>query len=103
MWTERPVLARNAKFGRGHVDAPSQFGELRSGGNPDPESSRSLRGREKSIAAGANFELPPLTPPQTFGNGLHPLRRLFSDELQRDVQRLRTHPARLRRKALNAF
>ncbi len=103
MWTVRPVLPRNSEFGCSHVDALSQFGELRSGVNPDPEYARSLCRREESIAANANFELAALDPPQTFGNGLHPLRCLFSDELQRNVQRLRTHPASLGREALNAF
>jgi len=40
---------------------------------------------------------------KTFGDGLDSLWRLFADELQRNVQRLRTHPARLGRKTLNAL
>ena len=38
-----------------------------------------------------------------FGDGLDSLQRLFSDELQCNVQRLRPHPAGLGREALYAF
>src|ERR1700687_263540 len=103
MWTERPVFARNAKFGDGHIDAPGQFRKLRPSVNSDPEYARSFGGGKESIAAGANFERAALNPPQTFADGLDLLWRLFTDELQRNVQRLRTHPARLGRKTLDAF
>src|SRR5208337_3551908 len=103
MRTKRPVLARNAEFGGCCVDASGQFGQLRSGVDPDPEYARSLRGGEESVSAGANFERAAPHPPQTLCDGLDPLGRLFSDELQRNVQRLRPRPAGIGRKTLDAF
>src|ERR1022692_3337708 len=103
MRTVRPIFAGNAEFGHGHIDALRQFGELRSRLNSDPEYARSLCRGEESVSSGTNLERAPPNPPQTIGDGLDLLRRLFSYELQRDVQRLRTHPAGIGRKALHAF
>src|SRR5882762_7812624 len=91
MWAERPVFARNAEFGCCHVDAPGQFRQLRSSVNSDPEDARSLRSWEESISACPNLECAAFDSPQAFGDGLDPLRRLFSDELQCNVQRLWLH------------
>src|SRR6266853_6583655 len=103
MWAERPVFARNAEFGCRHVDALGQFRQLRSTVNSDPEYARSLRSWEESVSASVNFERAAFDTPQAFGDGLNPIRRLFSDELQCNVQRLRPHPARIGREALDAF
>src|SRR5271169_649013 len=103
MWSERPVFARNAEFGSSHIDVLGQFRQLRSGLDADPEYARSLRGGEESVSAHANFKGAALDPPQTFGDGLDLLWRLFSDELQGDVQRFRMHPACLGRKFLHAL
>src|ERR1700686_199736 len=103
MWAVRPVFARNAEFGCRNVDALGHFRQLRSGVNSDPEYARRLCGRKESISGSANLERVAFDSPQTFGDGLDPLRRLFSNELQRNVQRLRTHPARIGRKTLDAF
>src|ERR1019366_5590352 len=103
MRTKSPVFARNAEFGDGHIDLLGHFRQLRSRLDTDPEYARSLRGREEPVSAGANFKLAALDPPQTLADGLDPLGRLFSDELQRNVQRLRPRPARIGREALHAF
>src|SRR6266849_7336361 len=103
MRTVRPIFARNAEFGDAHIDALGQFGELRTGLNSDPEHARSLCGREESVSGQMNLERPALNPPQAFGDGLDLLLRLLSDELQRDVQRLRPHPAGFWREALYTF
>src|SRR5208282_1801151 len=103
MWTERPVLAWNGEFGSSHIDAFGQFRQLRSGLDADPEYARSLRGGKESVSAHANFKGAAFNLLQTFGDGRDLLRRLFSDELQRDMQRFRTHPARFGRKSLDAF
>src|ERR1035438_9193921 len=103
MRTKSPVFARNAEIGDGHIDLLGHFRQLRSRLDSDPEYGRSLRGREEPVSAGANLKLAALDPPQTLTDGLDPLGRLFSDELQRNVQRLRPHPARIGREALHAF
>src|ERR1035437_7506684 len=103
MRTERPVLARNAEIGDGHIDLLGHFRQLRSRLDPDPEYARVVRGRKEPVPAGANLKLAALDPPQTLADGLDPLGRLFSYELQRNVQRLRPHPARIGRDALHAF
>src|SRR5712692_1509433 len=103
MRTVRPIFARNAEFGDAHIDTLSQVAQLRSGVNSDPENTRSLCRGEESISASANFEPARFNPPQTFRDGLDLLWRLFSDELQRNVQRLRPHPAGIGREALDAF
>src|SRR5208282_274281 len=103
MWTERPLFARNAKFGYSHINRLGQRGQLWSGVDSDPEYPRSLCGREKSVSSGANVKRAALHPPQTFADGLDPLRCLFSDELQGNVQRLRPRPARIGRETLHAF
>src|ERR1700686_4980832 len=103
MWAVRPVFARNAEFGCRNVDALGQFRQLRSSVNSDPEYARSLRSRKKSISSSPNFERAAFDSPQAFGDGLDPLGQLFSDELQCNVQRLRTHPASFGREALDAF
>ena len=104
MRTIRPVLARNAEIGDGRIDAFGQRGQFGAGMNSDPEYARSLRRREESVSANANFERSLLsTPTQTFSNRLDLLRFLLSDEFQRDVQRFWTNPARIRRETLNAL
>src|ERR1039457_5089169 len=103
MRTKSPVFARNAEIGDGHIDLLGHFRQLRSRLDTDPEYARSLRGREEPVSAGANFKLAALDPPQTLADGLDPLGRLFSDELQRNVQRLRPRPSRIGREALHAF
>src|ERR1700680_3615143 len=99
----RPVFTRDAEFGCRRVDALGQFRQLWSGGNSDQEDARRLRGAEKPISSRGNSEPAAFDPSQTLGDGLDSLRRLFSDELQRNVQRLRTRPARIGREALDAF
>src|SRR5229473_6612632 len=103
MRTVRPIFARNAEFGDGHIDTLSQVAQLRSGVNSDPENTRSLCSGEESVSASANFEPARFNPPQTFGDGLDLLLRLLSDELQRNVQRLRPHPFSIGREALYTF
>src|SRR5260370_33774043 len=99
----RPVFARNVEFRDGRINALGQHGDLRSGVDSDPEHARSLCVREESVSGQMNFESPALNPPQSFRDGLDLLWRLFSDELQRDVQRLRPHPSGIGREAHCAF
>src|SRR5260370_16505911 len=99
----RPVFARNSEFSRDRIDDLRQFGQSRTGVDSDPEHARSLCVREESVSGQMNFESPALNPPQSFRDGLDLLWRLFSDELQRDVQRLRPHPSRIGREAICAF
>ncbi len=103
MRTVRSLFARNAEFGRGQVNPFGEVGELRARLNSDPEYAWSFCRGEESVTCGENFELAAFDPPQTLSDGVDPLRWLFSDELQRNVQRLRTHPAGFGCKALNAF
>src|SRR5208283_909823 len=99
----RPVFAGNPQFRDGQVDGLSQFRKLRTCLNPDPEYARSLRCREESVSASANAERGAFNPPQTFCDRVNLIRSLFSDELQRNVQRLRTHPPSIGRENLDAF
>src|SRR5208337_4620490 len=99
----RPVFARNAEIGDGHIDLLGHFHQLRFGLDSDPEYARRLRGREEPVSSGANFKRAAFDPPQPLADGLDPLGWLFSDELQRNVQRLRPHPARIGREASHAF
>src|ERR1700693_729973 len=103
MWAVRPVFARNPEFGCRDVDALGQFRQLRSSVNSDPEDAGSLRSRKESISSSPNFERAAVDPPQAPGDGFPSLRRLFSNKLQRNVQRLRPHPACFGRKSLDAF
>ena len=98
-----PVFARNVKLGRSRIDVLSQGRQLRTGLNPDPEHARSPGGREKPISTRPNFKPAALNPPQTPSNGFDLLGRLFANKLQRNVQRLRPHPARIGHKTLDAF
>jgi hypothetical protein len=103
MRTVRPIFPRNANSSNNYVDFLRQFGELRSGLNSNPEYARSLCRGEESISGCANCERASLNPPQTFSDGIYLLCLLFSNELQSNVQRLGTHPARLGREPLDAF
>jgi hypothetical protein len=103
MRTVSPVFARNAKLGHSRIDALSQSSQLRTGVDPDPKYARSLRGGKEAVSTHPNFKPAALNPPQTLSDGLDLLPRLFSDEFQRNVQRLRTHPARIGHKTLDAF
>ena len=103
MRTVRAPFGCNAEFCEGRIDAVCQFRELRCCVNPDPEYSRRLGGREKSISRSTNFERGAIDPLQAFRDGGNLFRSLFSDELQRDVQRLRTHPSSVGREPLHAF
>jgi len=103
MRTIRPIFACNPKFGDSGINVPGELHELWSRVNSDPEYSRSFCRREKSISGSANFERTTCDSPQTFSDGLDPLERLFSYELQCDVQRLRARPSRVGHEPLYAF
>src|SRR5271168_244710 len=74
-----PIFTRNAEFGHGRIDALGQFRQLRAALDPDPEYAWSLRRREESVSAHANFERSAFDLPQSFRDGGDLLRRLFSD------------------------
>src|SRR4029077_10781450 len=103
MGVVRPVFTGNSELGCRDVDALGQFRQLRSSVNTDPEYARSLRRRKEPISGSPNFDGAAVNPQQALGDGFHLLRRLFSNELQRNVQRLRTRPARIGREAFDAF
>jgi hypothetical protein len=74
------IFWRNAKFGDSLLNALRQAGELMPSVNADPEYSRSLRRREKSMSPNANFEPGRFNSPQSVGDVVDFRWRLFSDE-----------------------
>src|SRR5271154_6323328 len=73
----------------------SQICQFRARLNTDPEYSRRVCSREKSVAATVYFNRGGFDCLQRSPDSRNFCLRLFADELERDVQRFRTHPARI--------
>src|SRR5712692_2346387 len=88
MRAESMFFFRKAERHRGRIHGGGQGGDSGAGLDANPEDARSFGSRKESVATKSDF---------------HRLRRLLADKFQRDVQRLGTHPAGIRREAAYPF
>jgi hypothetical protein len=93
----------NSHCRRGLIYLLHQGSKFRPRFNSRPKYTRGFRGRKESISAKMEHDGICADSRKRLLNGFDGFRILFADKFQRYMQRLRTHPARLRSKILRAL